>query len=176
MFRYSMGWALLLLLSILLAAGAWHVSREPRKMFFKAKRNLPAYVAIRDDDIEEVYGITHSRGAIYNKDDVLRRITTAPVERGAVMSESNLYKPQQQLNGWLLFTLPLAATPAPVAGEKMLLLGFKDNAMVEITDQALALGTSGERVVVALAPDTAKNAREYLLPGRHLLVARVLPN
>jgi hypothetical protein len=175
-FRYSMGWPLLLLLSLLLALGIWYVRKEPPKMFFKARRELPAYVVIGDDDIEEVSGVTRAPGALYNKDDVLHRITTAPVERGAVMSESKLYKPQQQMNGWMLFTLPLEATPAPVAGEKVLLLSSKDGAVVEITDKALALGVSGEKVVVALSPDSAQRAREYLLSGRPLLALRVLAN
>jgi hypothetical protein len=171
-----MGWGVALLLALVVGLGVWHICSQPRRVFFKAKRNLPAHIAVGENDIEEVSGVTLVPGAVRRKDELLQRLTTAPLQRGAVISELQLYKPSQPLTGWLLFAVPTSATTQPVPGDEMLLMGIKKDAANKVCDKAIALGVIGEKVVIALPPEGADAVKEYLMSDNRLLAVRRLSN
>lgn len=176
-YPYSMWWPASAAVLLLFAAGALWMTFAPRRVVVKAKRDVTAFSVLTGDDVEECPGLSPDARHVKSLADALKQVTVVPLKRGEVLSEGMLLRPVQpppDMNGWRVLSVPLGGAPAPVAGEKVLLTTAKEGEAQNKTQSwsVLALGVSGERLVVAAAAADADRIAECLLANRPLLVFR----
>ena len=176
-FAHSMAWAAVPALLLPAAAGVWLMRGAHRVNVLRAKRDLPAFKFIEEGDVEESRSPSPPTGAVRSRVGALGSVTTSPLRRGALITEMMLLK-ERPAGGqaWLLLAVPSSTSP-PVPGGRVTLLGLKAGAEKPTTlgYDCLAVGAAGEKVVVALSPDTMSEAAAFLQPNCCLLAVSNLP-
>jgi hypothetical protein len=154
------------------------MKRLTHTVYFRSKLRGTNPVEIREEDLEEIPGLAHVPRAVNTKAEAVNQITIALIPRNKTLTEAMLYKPPQQtqLKDWELLSVPLGAMPSPHIGEvvKLVTLEQGDKKATTLFDKAVALGTRGDQVVLAVPRDTAEAAAFILLSKKQLLVLRSL--
>ncbi len=178
LFTYSMRWLMIPAVVAAAAVGVAWMCSTPRKVIFKAKRSLQPFTALNRGDVDEIEVDAPHAGALTKGKFVYGQLLAAAVPAKAILMESHLLKtaePAKDMNGWQLYSAEAAST-TPSAGEVVSLLGVKEGAdkPVLITEEAVALGSDGAKVVVAVPPGCAKVAPDYLGDKGRLRAIRTL--
>lgn len=178
LYRRSMFWVVVFLILLFIAAGSLRIYRSEQHKLVRARRDLVPYTIVREDDLEEIPGFTHVRRAVSTKAEAVGQITLVLVPRDKTVTEDMLYKPSQQtqLKDWEVLSVPLGAMPGPDIGEIVRIVALQQGEKKATTlfDEALALGTKGDQVVLAVPRDTAEAAAISILSNKQLLVLRSL--
>jgi hypothetical protein len=134
-------------------------------------RDIPALASINSADIASALSVDPPTGALSDPVTVLGRISTAPLAKGTVLTETRARAVPYR---WWLLTVPLGSTPAPQLGDTVVLVGVgaTETAAPFVYDGAVVEALISGHVVVALPGTEAVQAVSYLGRDRQLVVLR----
>lgn len=177
--RLRLSTVVLLLLAMLVIAGAWLMNQKPVVLpltVVQARKDLPAYTVITSTDIVTTTITSPPANAVTDVSEIIGHTTNRPIESGATLTKSMLIPIPQAYHDWWLLTIPVSSALTVTPGNSVILLGVdsNDNVITEISQQAVVLDIKNDQIVLALAPDEARQATMYLLPDHQLIVLRSL--
>ena len=135
-------------------------------------RNLPAFAILTPGDLREINLIAPPRRAVRSIHDATGRIAIRPLQRGGVLDSAAVLTLPPSKGGYLLIIVAKAATPAPVGGEHVLLVGSHGSAEAKVIARtAIAVGQAGQGLVVAVPAQEEKSVIPYLAGAKSVVAA-----
>jgi hypothetical protein len=177
--RFAPQWLLLVIILLCLVGGVVWLSRaQPaRSPVIQAARDIPAFTLLSSSDLvaATLPAASVLPGTATRSADVIGRLVTVDLKKGATIAASALLSPTVAMQDWLIVSVPISSSLPLKPGERVLLWGVSggDGQALLIADQALVLAAAAGAATVAAPPDAIRQALGYRAAGRLLLVKQV---